>query len=113
MRKKTAILFLLVFAFTQYAKQLRFLECTLTNTFISLDTPPCDCTKASGLDQTDNRTDLPVHTHSKTYSEETIQLNKEIQLSAPFIEAVKMKQVWSIDRIRSGNLPLPWHPPCL
>jgi hypothetical protein len=113
LRKKTTILFLLLFAFAQYAKQLRYLECTLANTFISLDTPPCDCTKAAGLDQTDNRTDLPVHTHSKIYTEEALQLNKEIPLSAPWIEAAKKKQVWPVAGVQAGNLPLPWHPPCL
>jgi hypothetical protein len=113
LRKKTAILFFLVFAFTQYAKQLRFLECTLANSFASLENAPCDCTKLAGLDQTDNRTDLPVHIHGKVFSEETIELNKEIQLFTPFMEGAEIKQVCPDAGLQAGNLPLPWHPPCL
>lgn len=113
LRKHSAILFLLLFACAQYAKQLVYLECTLANTLISPDTLPCDCIRTAGLDQADKHNDLPLHSHARQYSEESVQLSKEIILPVPPAVAVKKRQVRYIVILPAGSTPLPWHPPCL
>jgi hypothetical protein len=59
-----AILFITVFALSQYAKQLAYLQCKLANDLTNT-TQKCDCEKQTGNAGTDK--ELPTtknHTHS-------------------------------------------------
>ncbi|MEP6674580.1 MAG: hypothetical protein ABJA78_05480 [Ferruginibacter sp.] len=57
MKNSLAILFISIFAFSQYAKQLSYLECKLANNFKKTTGQQCDCEKQTDVSNTDK--DLP------------------------------------------------------
>jgi hypothetical protein len=63
-KRLAAIILTLLFAFAQYSRQFRFLECVFAND-LAATTTSCDCEKIAGLDKPDSTNSLPkAHTHS-------------------------------------------------
>jgi hypothetical protein len=68
-RKLSAILLIVLFAFSQYARQLNYLECNLSNVFKSAELK-CDCEKQAGLDKQEPGSSVPkahLHLHLDEY----------------------------------------------
>ena len=64
MKRLAAIILILLFAFAQYSRQFRFLECVFANN-LAATTTSCDCEKIAGLDKPDSTNSRPkAHTHS-------------------------------------------------
>jgi hypothetical protein len=110
MRKLSAILLIGLFAFSQYARQLGYLECKFSNT-LKLRSVKCDCEKLAGIDKQDTNQTSSPKTHTLIYPDEFFSISGEI-LSALNFNGFKTKlnPLPNEDECE-GNSPGPWQPP--
>jgi hypothetical protein len=109
-RKLSAILLISIFAFSQYARQLSYLECIFSNTFKTSSTK-CDCEKQAGFDKQD-ADQLPVSsTHTHIHLDEFFAVAREIIVNSNY-KNLKSKAIHlpAEDKCE-GNYPRPWQPP--
>jgi hypothetical protein len=108
-RKLSAILLISLLAFSQYARQLSYLECKLSNTF-KPDSSRCDCDKKAGLDKKDNNQSPVSKVHTHIHFDEFFSSAREININS----SVNSLQV-NPDRLHDdeckGNFSKPWQPP--
>ncbi|MDZ4794490.1 MAG: hypothetical protein SGI83_09455 [Bacteroidota bacterium] len=110
MKKLSAILLIGLFAFSQYARQLSYLECKFTNIF-KTSTDKCDCEKKAGFDNPDsNKAPLSkVHTH--IHLDELFTAARLVAIDLSFkLACLKKNPFPSVDELE-GNYPKPWQPP--
>ncbi len=109
-RKLSAILLISVFAFSQYARQLNYLQCKFSNTF-KTSAAKCDCEKQAGFEKQDT-SQLPVSkTHTHIHLDELFAAAKDFIVDASFKE-VKLKiNPFSGDDECKGIYTKPWQPP--
>jgi hypothetical protein len=109
-RKFSAILLISLFAFSQYARQLGYLECKFSNTF-KTGALKCDCDKKAGLAKQDNN-QLPfskIHTH--IHPDEFFSAARELAIGSSFIFLKKTcNQLHNVDECK-GSYTKPWQPP--
>jgi hypothetical protein len=109
-RKLSAILLISLFAFSQYARQLSYLECKFSNTF-KTGPAKCDCEKQSGFgNQASSPAPVPA-THTHIHPDEFFPFVKGI-IIASCPEALRLLPncLQGADEC-DGNYPGPWEPP--
>jgi len=109
-RKLSAILLICLFAFSQYARQLSYLECKFSNSFKS-NTAKCDCEKQAGLDKEDDNKSTPAKTHTHFHPDEFFSVTKGIIVNTCFIKPAILFVHLPGDDACEGNCPNPWQPP--
>jgi hypothetical protein len=77
LRKFYAILLLAVLAWSQYAKQIIYLECKVSNTFRSFAVK-CDCEKKAGFDKSDANSLPSSKSHSHTHPDKLYPVTKAV-----------------------------------
>ena len=110
MRKLSAILLISIFAFSQYARQLSYLECKFSNTFKTATTK-CDCEKQSGFDKKDGKEPPVSKIHTHIHLDEFFSVAKETLLNFYFRIMKPGANRLPGDDECEGNSPQPWQPP--
>ncbi|MBC7873564.1 MAG: hypothetical protein H7Y01_06200 [Ferruginibacter sp.] len=110
MSKLSAILLISLFAFSQYARQLSYLECKFSNTF-KTGPAKCDCEKQSGFSNQASGPSPVSATHTHIHTDEFF----------PFVKGIIIAPCPDVSRLipyclqdgdeRDGNYPAPWEPP--
>ena len=110
MKKLSAILLICLFAISQYARQLRYLECKFYNTF-NLASGKCDCEKQTGFG-TQDPNQMPLSKiHAHAHPDEFFSVSREV--TADFILESTLSQANRLpgeDECK-GNYLIPWQPP--
>jgi hypothetical protein len=109
-RKLSAILLICLFAFSQYARQLSYLECKFSNTFKS-NTAKCDCEKQAGLDKKDDSPSPASKIHSHIHPDEFFAVTKGLAIERYFKTAGLTFNNLPGDDECEGKLRNPWQPP--
>jgi len=109
-RKLSAILLISLFAFSQYARQLGYLECKISNTFKTGDLK-CDCDKKAGPAKQDNNQSPLSKTHTHIHPDEFFSAARVVTISAPVNFLKKNNnRLYHMDECE-GNYAKPWQPP--
>jgi hypothetical protein len=109
-RKLSAILLISIFAFSQYARQLNYLQCKFSNNF-KTNAAKCDCEKQAGFEKQDTSQSPVSKTHTHIHLDELFAAAKEVIIDATF-KKVKLKiNPFTDDDECKGNYPRPWQPP--
>ena len=113
MFKTTAcILLLSLFIFTQYGRQLAYLQCKVENFYVKTNTASCDCEKNSDNDLTQTEKKLPTQkTHIHLSLDEFYLMNETDHLSFIKDQPVKFSNC-SVSFLASFNGNI-FHPPQL
>ena len=109
-RKLSTILLLSIFAFSQYARQLSYLECKFSNTF-KTNSVKCDCEKQAGLDKNDDNQSPVSKIHTHIHPDEFFSVTKETGLNSYFRILKPGANILPGDDVCEGNGPKPWQPP--
>jgi len=104
-----AILLIILFAFSQYARQLSFLECKISNTF-KFTTTKCDCEKQAGLDKKDTSPSPNSKTHNHIHLDEFFGVSKPVSINLSYRNLTILSGSISDDECE-GVDPKPWQPP--
>jgi hypothetical protein len=109
-RKLSAILLISLLAFSQYARQLSYLECKFSNTF-KPDSAKCDCNKKAGLDKQVNNQSPVSKVHSHIHPDDFFSAVGEINIDS-YVNPFEANP----DRLHDddeceGNYSKPWQPP--
>lgn len=110
MRKLSAILLIGLFAFSQYARQLNYLECKFSNTF-KTGPAKCDCEKKAGFDKEDTNKAPLSKAHTHMHLDELFTAAKESLIDARFKTISPQSIPSATDDECEGNYPEPWQPP--
>jgi hypothetical protein len=109
-RQLSAILLISIFAFSQYARQLSYLECKFSNTF-KTSTTKCDCEKQAGFDKQDTNQPPVSATHTHIYLDEFFAVAREV-ISNSYYRNAKLKVIHLLAEDGcKGHYPRPWQPP--
>jgi hypothetical protein len=108
-RNLSAILLISIFAFSQYARQLSYIECKLSNTLRS-SSLKCDCEKQAGFDKQDNKASPPAKAHLHIHLDEFFAISHVEILSHGFANAA-LPYLSDHDDELEGEYPTPWQPP--
>ncbi len=109
-RKLSAILLISIFAFSQYARQLNYLQCKFSNNF-KTSAAKCDCEKQAGFEKQDTG-QLPVSkTHMHIQLDELFAVPKEVIVDASFKEVKLKTNLFPGDDECKGIYTKPWQPP--
>ncbi|MBM3415099.1 MAG: hypothetical protein FJY20_01365 [Bacteroidetes bacterium] len=109
MRKFSAILLIGIFSFSQYARQLSYLQCTLLNTVKQPD-QQCDCAKQAGFDKQEDG-EAPVHkAHFHIRMDEFFPFTGETELKM-FLHLILQQLPAHFSNECAGHYPAPWQPP--
>jgi hypothetical protein len=109
-KKLSAILLISIFAFSQYARQLSYLECKFSNSF-KVNTLKCDCEKQGGFDK-EASTQLPVSkTHTHSHFDELFPSGKEMVIDCYFMNLQLTLVPLRGDDECEGKYAKPWQPP--
>jgi len=108
-RKFSAILLIGIFALSQYARQISYLQCNLINSFKQPD-QLCDCAKQAGFEkQTDEQ--APAHkAHFHVRADEIFSFTEETELKI-FLPVSKQLFSAYLKIECDGHHPSPWQPP--
>jgi hypothetical protein len=112
MRKVSAILFICIFAFSQYARQFSYLGCIVSNTFKTAQNK-CDCEKKNNTSKFDTK-QSPVPTpHLHIHLDEYFTASGffTIIFSPTFLKQILL--LLNADDTCRGNPPKPWQPPSI
>jgi hypothetical protein len=109
-RKISAILLISFFAFSQYARQLSYLECKFSNTF-KTDAVKCDCDIKAGLVNQDDSQIPPLKIHTHSHPEEFFAGAREINIESAFNCLNSNHDHWNQTDECEGNHTKPWQPP--
>jgi hypothetical protein len=112
LKKITAILFICIFAFSQYARQFNYLGCVMLNTFKAA-AYKCDCEKRIAVSKLNTRqTTTPIshlHIHLDEYFDApAFDINNRL--------CFKLLQLIGVSyavKLCTGTLPKHWQPPSL
>lgn len=109
-RHLSAILLISIFAFSQYARQLSYLECKISNTF-KTNTTKCDCEKQADFDKQDDKQPPGPTAHTHIHLDEFFAVAREVALHS-YYKNIKMNlfHLPAEDECE-GNYPKPWQPP--
>ena len=110
MRKLSSILLISLFAFSQYARQLSYLECKFSNTF-KLSSDKCDCEKQAGFDKENSDQSPFAKTHTHFHPDEFFNIVKDVKPDNLFKSTgLDLSRLPGDDEC-SGIYPIPWQPP--
>jgi len=109
-KKLSAILLLIsTFTFSQWARQLSYLECKFFNAFRT-ETAKCDCEKLAGLDKEDTGQPSPA-LHYHFHPDEFFFPGKKIAITPVFkLLRHPLHTHTGVDELK-GHHPGPWRPP--
>jgi hypothetical protein len=108
-RKLSAILLIAIFGFSQYARQLSYLECKLSNAFKSPELK-CDCEKQAGFAKEESGPSVPK-AHLHLHLDEYFSAPKQT-ISIPFPKTNNTVLFsFYIEKECEGSYPAPWQPP--
>ncbi|MEO7983584.1 MAG: hypothetical protein ABI688_05855 [Bacteroidota bacterium] len=110
MRKLSAILLLSIFTFSQYARQLSYLECKLSNTF-KFNSVKCDCEKQAGLDKKDNNQSPSSKTHTHIHLDEFFCFARQVVAGCYYKRISSPSNRLPAADECDGNFSKPWRPP--
>lgn len=110
MRKLSAILLISIFAFSQYARQLSYLQCKFSNSF-KTSSAKCDCEKQAGFDKQDTSQSPVSKTHTHIHLDELFAAAKVFTIDASSKEVKLKANPLPGDNECKGNYPEPWQPP--
>jgi hypothetical protein len=108
-RNLSAILLISIFAFSQYARQLSYIECKISNTLRS-SSLKCDCEKQAGFDKQDNKTGPPAKAHLHIHLDEFFAVPPAEIFSYGFANSALPYLSYYDDELE-GEYPAPWQPP--
>ena len=109
MRKLSAILLLCIFVFAQYARQLNYLECKLSNTF-KVNSSKCDCDNLAGFENKDTNEPPLSKIHTYIHLDEFFSFNEIIiDNYINFIDRLPLRL--HVGAETTGWYPKPWEPP--
>jgi len=109
-RKLSAILLILVFAGSQYARQISYFQCKLANTF-KATSYQCDCEKQPGFDKkAPNQSPVPLpHTHHFPDDYFSVICTEAGVCRYSYILTIALYP--RAENLHEGNYPGPWRPP--
>ncbi|HEV7783095.1 MAG TPA: hypothetical protein VGO58_17590 [Chitinophagaceae bacterium] len=110
MRQLSAILLTGIFAFSQYARQLSFLECKFSNLF-KIAAAKCDCEKQAGFEkQSQGSSPLSAH-HLHIHLDEYFVGSGSLTTTLSFNFTIAILPAIPDDDACNGHLSPPWQPP--
>lgn len=109
MRKLSAILLLFIFVFSQYTRQLSYLECKFSNTF-KVSSAKCDCEKQAGFDKKDTNQAPVSNMHTHIHLDEYFITN-EITFDPYFKDLNRSPDHLQPNTECKGCYSTPWEPP--
>jgi len=108
--KLSAILLISIFAFSQYARQLSYLECKFSNTF-KTSTTKCDCEKQAGFDKKNDKQPPVSATHTHIHMDEFFAVAREVVVNF-YYRVLKSNSIHlPAEDECEGNYAKPWQPP--
>jgi hypothetical protein len=109
-KKLSAILLFSLFAFSQYARQLNWLECKFSNEF-KTESSKCDCEKQAGFDKPGDDPSPVSKTHTHIHLDEFFAGVKELVID-PCLSITEpgFNRLHNSDELE-GKYRKPWQPP--
>ncbi|HLG39396.1 MAG TPA: hypothetical protein VI461_06995 [Chitinophagaceae bacterium] len=109
MRKLSAILLIGLFTFSQYARQLSYLECKLSNVF-KPNLSKCDCDKKISLVSQDSNPSPASKVQTHIHLDEFFSIAGEVDINS-FAKSLAKAACLNGDDECEGNILRLWRPP--